>query len=580
MLRSKIPENILERLRANLELCYPGEKVMPGVLAVLKKYLKKANPGKENAKWSEKDVILITYADSMLEDKKSPLQTLHSFLLNYLQNEISIVHLLPFFPYSSDDGFSVIDYREVNPTAGNWADIARLSEDFSLMFDFVVNHASAQGSWFKKYLKSEEPYLRYFKEASPEEDLSEVVRPRSSPLLQKVSTARGEKYVWCTFSHDQIDLNFENPEVLIEFLDILLFYASRGARVIRLDAVAFLWKKAGTKSIHLPETHAIIRIFRDVFELYDPRAIVLTETNVPNRENLSYFGNRNEAHMIYNFSLPPLLVDALTRGRAEHLKSWMMSMPPAPFGCTYMNFTASHDGIGLRPAEGLLSDEQLQQMLDTMRKFGARISMRSKPDKSESPYEVNISLFEALKGTVKGEDDFQVQRFIASQVIMMSLEGIPAFYIHALFATPNDYEGLEATGHNRSINRKKWKYSELETRLNDINSVHGRVFSELKRLVGIRKMQPAFHPNATQYTLQLGPNILGIWRQSLQREQSIFAIVNLSDESRVLHLTDLNLIGNEKWVDLIEGTTLSDIYSEVMLKPYQCLWLSNQGEQA
>ena len=310
MLRSKIPENILERLRANLELCYPGEKVMPGVLAVLKKYLKKANPGKENAKWSEKDVILITYADSMLEDKKSPLQTLHSFLLNYLQNEISIVHLLPFFPYSSDDGFSVIDYREVNPTAGNWADIARLSEDFSLMFDFVVNHASAQGSWFKKYLKSEEPYLRYFKEASPEEDLSEVVRPRSSPLLQKVSTARGEKYVWCTFSHDQIDLNFENPEVLIEFLDILLFYASRGARVIRLDAVAFLWKKAGTKSIHLPETHAIIRIFRDVFELYDPRAIVLTETNVPNRENLSYFGNRNEAHMIYNFSLPPLLVDA------------------------------------------------------------------------------------------------------------------------------------------------------------------------------------------------------------------------------------------------------------------------------
>ena len=233
--------------------------------------------------------------------------------------------------------------------------------------------------------------------------------------------------------------------------------------------------------------------------MIDPGIALITETNVPNRENLSYFGDRNEAHMIYNFSLPPLLLNALMQGRADHLKTWMMSMPPAPIGCAYFNFTASHDGIGMRPTEGLLDGKEFQTLLDTMRSFGAQISMRSKADGSESPYEINISLFDACQGTAKGPDQWQIERFICSQTVMMSLEGIPAFYIHSLLATPNDIEGMEATGHNRSINRHCWEKERLDALLSDPASPQAVVLAELSRLIRIRRQQ--------KHSIQMLPSI-------------------------------------------------------------------------
>ena len=302
-----------------------------------------------------------------------------SFLETYLEDAITGVHVLPFFPYSSDDGFAIIDYLQVNPTLGDWEDIKRIASRFNLMVDLVVNHVSSQHEWFQQFKTNQKPGRDYFITADPQENLSEVVRPRSSPLLTPVETVEGTKHVWTTFSADQVDVNFENPDVLLEYIKIILFYVQAGARYIRLDAVGFLWKKRGTNCMHLPETHAMVRLFREVLQLIDPGIALITETNVPNRENLSYFGNRNEAHMIYNFSLPPLLLNALLQGRSDHLKTWMMSMPPAPIGCAYFNFTASHDGIGMRPAEGLLTDDEYQQLLDTMKRHGGKISMRTRP---------------------------------------------------------------------------------------------------------------------------------------------------------------------------------------------------------
>ena len=553
------------------------DKLLDKLYSLLEEHF--ADQKEENLnKWSENNILLISYGDSICSQTgEKPLVTLNNFLRKYLQDTITGIHILPFFPYSSDDGFAVIDYLAVNPELGNWEDASAIAEKFNLMVDLVINHISSQSIWFEQFKQCQPPGSNYFIEVDPATDLSEVVRPRNSPLLAKVETDKGTKYVWATFSHDQIDLNFANPDVLLEFIKIILFYVHKGAKYIRLDAVGYLWKQIDTPCIHLNETHAMIRLIREILQMVNADVALITETNVPNRENLSYFGNRDEAHMIYNFSLPPLLLNALLQGKSEHLKTWMMSMPPAPVGCAYLNFIASHDGIGVRPAEGLLAEKEYQQLLKTMQNFGGKISMRKKADGSESPYEINISLFDALKGTVKGEDQWQVERFICSQTIMMAIEGIPAFYIHSLLATANGYKNVAKTGRNRSINRHQWDVDKLEQLLAEQNSPQAKVYQELCRRIKIRRCQPAFHPNATQYTLHpMNKALFAFWRQSRERDQSIFCINNLSDRSQKLRLSDLNLICTDPWCDLISGGLIEDIHDKVILKPYQSVWITNK----
>ncbi|OKH23054.1 alpha-amylase [Hydrococcus rivularis NIES-593] len=528
-------------------------------------------------KWTENNVQLITYGDSILKEGEKPLVTLDRFLDEHLRDTLTGVHILPFFPYSSDDGFAVIDYLKVDPQLGDWEDIQRIAGKFNLMVDLVIDHVSSQHAWFEQFKQGIKPGCDYFIEVDPATDLSQVVRPRSTPLLAKVSTVKGEKYVWATFSEDQIDVNFANPEVFLEYVKIILFYIKKGAKYIRLDAVGFLWKKIGTPCIHLPETHTVIRLLREIVQMLDPMVALISETNVPNRENLSYFGNRNEAHMIYNFSLPPLILNALLQGKSDHLKTWMMSMPPAPIGCAYLNFTASHDGIGLRPTEGLLYEDEYQTLLEKMQEFGGKISMRKKSDGTEVPYEVNISFFDAMQGTAKGKDKWQIQRFLCSQTIMLALEGIPAFYIHSLLATPNHLDGVEKNGRNRSINRYKWDYEELEKRLKNPKSPQSIVLKELSRRIKIRRKQPAFHPNATQYTLHpLNKALFVFWRQSIYRDQSIFCINNLSDRTQKLRLSDLNLFIIDPWCDLLSGHPIENLHDKFTLKPYQCAWITNK----
>lgn len=578
---SKLKTKFADRVEPLLTLVYGAEiaiDITQRLLPLIEPYVGEHNE-EDLGKWSQDNVLLITYGDSVCgaEPGVSPLATLEKFLSAHLSKSITGVHILPFFPYSSDDGFAVIDYLEVNPELGTWDDIKAIAQKFNLMVDFVVNHISTQSRWFEDYKNGVKPGCDYFIEAEPVAELAQVVRPRSSPLLVEVDTVNGAKQVWATFSEDQVDVNFANPDVLIEYIKILLFYVSAGARYVRLDAVGFLWKKIGTPCIHLRETHALIRVFREILQLIDPEIALITETNVPNRENLSYFGNRNEAHMIYNFSLPPLLLNALLQGRSDHLKTWMMSMPPAPMGCAYFNFTASHDGVGLRPAEGLLTDNEYIDLLETMKKFGGRISMRKRSNGSESPYEINISLFDALKGTVKGADQWQIERFICSQTIMMSLEGIPAFYIHSLLAAPNDLDHLAQTGRNRSINRRRWDFEDLEQKLADPKSPQSIVLTELNRLIQIRRRQGAFHPNATQYTLHpLNKALFAFWRQSIVRDQSIFSIHNLSDLPQELRLAALNLVGTDIWYDLISGDRFDDIHASYTLRPYQSVWITNK----
>ncbi|QEF98499.1 Sucrose phosphorylase [Stieleria maiorica] len=565
-------------LAQHLAFLYPDsdpEQLADEVIAIFDQF-QPQGPLPLHQLWSQEDSLLITYGDSIVDNGSAPLDTLHQFLNEYLKDSISSVHVLPFCPFSSDDGFAVIDYTKVNPKLGDWSEISEIAGNYRLMADIVINHVSSESEWFKNYREGVEPGATYFMEANAGDDLSAVVRPRASSLLRPTETSRGLKHVWCTFSHDQIDLDFRNPQVLMEFLRIIRLYLQHGVSIFRLDAVGFLWKEPGTSCIHLPQTHEVVRLIRTITDYFAPGTLLITETNVPNHENLTYFGNRNEAHVIYNFSLAPLLVHALLTGKSEYLKRWMMTMPPAPVGCTYLNFTASHDGIGMRPAEGLLSDEEQLQLVETVRRFGGRVSTRRTADGGERVYELNVSLFDALRGTVDGEDPWQVERFLCSQTVMMGLEGIPAFYIHSLLATPNDQDGVAATNHNRSINRHKWDWSDLQQRLSDKGSVHHRVFEELSRRIQLRRRMAPFHPNATQFTLQLSEPYFAFWRQSTDRSQSVFCVHNLTDAVQELKLSDLNLILMDSWYDAISGTRLDDQNAVLNVAPYQCLWITNR----
>lgn len=561
------PEQNSKRLAEEIVVAFWPEGTKPRARARV--------PG--NSLWNETDTLVITYGNSLIDGQHKPLDLLRDFLNRYLKGTVHGVHILPFFPFTSDDGFAVTDYRQVNSQLGDWADIQRIGGEFRLMSDLVLNHVSSMSTWFTEYRQGHEPYDKFFVEASPEDDLSMVTRPRTSPLLREVSTVNGPKHVWCTFSHDQIDVDFKNPEVLLEFLRIMRLHVDNGVRIVRLDAVAFIWKELGTSCIHLPQTHAIVRLMRLLCDYAEERVVLLTETNVPNAENLSYFGNRNEAHMIYNFSLPPLLLHALLSGSSLYLNQWLMRMPPAQLGCAYLNFSASHDGIGVRGAEGLLAPEELGQVIQRVRDSGGLVSMRSLPDGSEKPYELNITYFDALKGTIaKGEDGKQVARFLCSQTIVMALEGVPAFYIHSLIGTHNDHAGVEKTGVKRAINRHRWDYPELRALLDDPESQNARVLAEMKRRIGIRIAQKAFHPNATQFTMHLGEDLFGIWRQSPNRDQSIFALHNVTDRMVEVPHISINLIDGEAWYDLLSGEKIDLTKPNITFAPYQCRWISNR----
>jgi len=538
-------------------------------------------PKRHHNNWDQKDVLLITYGDSIEKPGEKPLHSLHTFLKEYCADAINSVHILPFFPYSSDDGFSVIDYSSVNESLGDWNDIETITQDYRVMSDVVINHCSARSAWFENFIKGEGIGSDFFYTASLEDDISNVVRPRTSDLLRLTETVNGEKQVWCTFSHDQVDFDFRNPAVLDAFVSIIRQYLDTGIRIFRLDAVAFLWKKSGTSCINLEQTHEVVRLLRTLIEHAVNDAVIITETNIPNRQNLTYFGNANEAHGIYNFSLPPLLVNTLVTGSCKHLKSWLGSMPPAQNGTFFFNFIASHDGIGLRPAEGLLEDQELTDLVNTMQNFGGRISWRTSEDGKQKAYEINIALYDALQGTVKGTDKWGLDRFICAHSIMFGLEGIPGLYIHSLLGTGNDYEKVKNTSQNRSINRHKWDYTKLQEQLASPYSQHSKVHGRIIKLLNIRKQQPAFHPSATQFTLQLGEQIFGFWRQSTDRSQSIFCVYNISDEPQNVRLSDMNLIGTDMWFDLISGETVSMEDLEYQMSPYQPMWISNiRGEQA
>jgi sucrose phosphorylase len=526
---------------------------------------------------TERDAILITYGDQVSEPDKPPLATLAEVLTEYAKDAISGVHILPFFPYSSDDGFSVIDYTTVNPDWGDWDDVERIGVHFRLMFDAVINHISRESEWFQRFKAGDPEYQDFFITVEEGTDLSDVVRPRAKPLLTRVETAEGEKLVWTTFSPDQIDLNFANPEVLLRIIDVLLCYVDHGAEIIRLDAIAYLWKEIGTSCIHLEQAHRIVRLFRAVFDLVAPDVMIITETNVPHEENISYFGDgTNEAQLVYQFSLPPLVLHALARGDASYLTEWAAGLAgdlPSK-ETTFYNFLASHDGVGVRPVEGILPSAEVQWLAKRAQAHGGYVSYKTNADGSESPYELNISYFDALSDPQGGEPlSLQVKRFMVSQAVMLALQGIPAIYVHSLFGSRNYLEGVQETGRYRSINREKFERADLEAAMADPDSVPARVYNAYRQLLVARREHPAFHPNGVQRILDLGSAVFTLMRTAPDESETLICLHNVTGETQEVALPQ------DATVRPLWGILTDRIYDQeaVTLAPYQILWLLSEA---
>lgn len=571
-------EQYRRRIDGHLEKIYPGgvAPIRDRILDLLDRYAGEL-PTVPDIDWSEKDVVLITYGDTVRREDEKPLRTLFGFLDRHLGDTVNSVHILPYCPYSSDDGFSVIDYRAVNPELGDWSDVSDIAGEFKLMSDLVINHVSRESLWFANYVADIPPYRDYFIELEPDTDVSLVTRPRNTPLMAKVNTHRGTRHVWATFSEDQIDLDFSNPDVLLEFIDILLLYVKNGTRYVRLDAITYLWKRLGTHCVHLPETHEVVKLFRTLLDMVASHVLLLTETNVPHEENISYFGDGDEANMVYQFALPPLTLYTLNRGNASLLSEWASKLPALPDHCTFFNFTASHDGIGVRAIENLLSPREVEDLIDSMRRFGGFVSMKANADGSDTPYEINISLFDALQGTRRGPDQWQIARHLCAQAIKLSFQGIPGIYIHNFTATPNDLRGVEITGRTRSINRRKWDLDELETLLGASNTPTHEVFHGLRRLVRIRCNEPCFHPKNPQQVVDAGRSVFALLRTDRRSGRRLLALHNVTSGVQPITLRDEPELSDKvRWFDLVEGKAVENILPMNRLQPYQVMWLLEQ----
>ncbi len=564
--------HIQERLRQRLEFVYGADRA-PAIFERIQNLAQTLmNSASTKVVQSaalnldHRDSMLICYGDHVRRSGEVPLRTLYHFLKQTIHPTISSVHILPFYPYTSDDGFSVVDYLAVNPDLGTWDDIERLRTDFRLMFDAVFNHISSQSTWFQGFLQNQPPYAEYFHVVDPSIDLSMVTRPRALPLLTPYETPSGVKHVWTTFSADQIDVNAANPDVLLELLNALLFYVRHGAAYIRLDAIAFLWKEIGTPCIHLPQTHAIIQIMRDLLDWVAPEVILITETNVPHVENISYFGDgMNEAQMVYQFSLPPLTLHTFHTGDTGALTRWAKTIRRLSERTTFFNFLASHDGIGVRPAIGLISDAEIDALVQRTLAHGGRVSYKNNPDGSQSPYEMNITYFDAITdpGVTERDPQSAVKRFLCSQAIMLAMIGMPGIYFHSLFGSRNWTEGVNKLGHNRAINRQKLNADTLLHELRDSNSLRHAVFSGYMALLRARTASTAFHPLGEQRVLELDSGVFALERVSLDGNERVIALHNVTDREIVLALAS-------PAHDLLTQQRLT---SSISLTPYQIAWL-------
>jgi sucrose phosphorylase len=590
----RIPGERRRRMRARLEFLYGAAQAdawLPELERIIQVHCAHKPPemiAKERRyepaeRFSERDLVLITYGDIVHGDGQSPLATLHAFVNTYNRGAVNTIHLLPFFPYSSDRGFAVVDFNRVDPKLGTWDDIRDQKRRYDLMFDAVLNHCSSRSEMFREYVNGNPLYRNFFiAYASPAEltadQRSKIFRPRTSDILTRFDTLNGPRWVWSTFSADQVDFNFRSPEVLLRIIDGLLFYVRHGADILRLDAVTYIWAEPGTECVHLPETHAIVKLIRDVMDTAASGVALITETNVPHADNVSYFGDgTDEAHMVYNFALPPLALHTFYREDATALAHWAAGIRAPSPAATFFNILDTHDGIGLMGVKGILPAEEIDALVRTAQTRGALVSFKMTAGGQAEPYEINATWWSAINGAAGEEDiEFQVKRYLACRSLALAIPGVPGLYIHGALGSANDTELARETGVKRDVNRGRIDAAGIAAEMKRPGSKLAILSRRLGPMLAARTRLRSFHPNGAHRVLMLRPEVFCVWRSAPENNAHILAMTNVSNRVVPLSIPFERLpVRAARWRDVIAGREWSARQGalEIGFQPYDVIWL-------
>lgn len=573
-----------------------GARTFDALSRLIPRELAQSGPAAHREALSEKDACLITYGDILSppygdmppDDGDEPfdyslqnhdwggavghsqtaLARLRAFLKKRNHRGFNYLHILPFHPYSSDDGFSIIDYRKIDPHLGTWDDIASLAREYRLVFDLVLNHGSVHSPWFQSFLKNEPSHRDWYIAKPADFDVSPVFRPRTQPLLTPFLRSDGSTVsVWTTFSPDQADYNFANPEVLLEFIKILFEYIQHGARIVRLDAVAYIWKEDGTSCIHLPKTHAIVKLLRALIDCLELDVLILTETNVTHEENLSYFGAGDEAHLVYNFALPPLTLHAAVSEDAGPLRDWARTLPSPGEGPVFFNFLASHDGVGILPAKGLIDDTSFQKTLDTVLERGSLLSYKDTRAGPE-PYEINCSYLSAVAPPSLGTPEERARAFLCCHAVLFVLAGLPAVYFHSWIGSEQWRKGPDLYGYRRAINREKPRIDRVEAALSDTHSLRAAVYAGFEKMLAFRRNEGPFAPEVPQRILPSTGPVFALARGSDCSGRYVLCLQNFGARQAEYRLAD---------VPAPKILARQGIGSEIWLSPHETRWIGYGG---
>ncbi len=528
------------------------------------------------SQWDSSTVVLITYADGVYSSTNPTFKPLEELIDKHLDNLASIIHLLPFLCSTSDGGFAVSSYEKIDPRFGEWEDLKRLSKNHILMADLVLNHVSASHEWVQQFKNSKEPGKKYILAPVNNANWDDVIRPRNSSLFTSIATKEGKKDVWTTFGPDQIDINWREPQVLIEFLILINRYCNYGISWIRLDAIGFIWKEPRTTCLHLKEVHLFVQALRLFLQMLKSSFVLITETNVPEEENISYLKPGNEAHLAYNFPLPPLLLESILSNKADLINKWLCSWPSLPNNTGFLNFSASHDGIGLRALEGIMDPNRLHNLLIACEKRGGLISHRRMPNGEDKPYELNISWWSAMADTSVNPSNYQFERFILSQLFIMALKGVPAFYLPSLMASENDLTNFGKSGERRDLNRERFDIKKLEIILKDPTSNASKNLQKLKHAMATRKELNAFHPNQIMQCLSAGRSDFVIICRG-ENDDRVWAVHNMTNTKLSMSFKDDLKMETQKktcYFDILNETNYLE--NNIEVQPYAVHWLIPQ----
>ncbi|MDJ0674176.1 MAG: amylosucrase [Calothrix sp. MO_167.B42] len=508
---------------------------------------------------------------------------------------ITYLHLMPLFKCpegDNDGGYAVSSYREVNGSLGTIEELSELASELrhhgiSLAIDFVFNHTSDEHEWAKLALTGDRECQEYYR-MYPNRDVPDLFEKTLTPVFPEDHpgsfTYRNKirKWVWTSFCNYQWDLNYENPAVFSRMAEEMLFLANVGVEILRLDAVAFVWKKVGTSCQNLPEAHTIIQAFNIITRIVAPAVIFKSEAIVHPDEVKKYI-SKEECQLSYNPQLMALLWNALATREVSLLRHAMEKRFALPEGCAWVNYIRCHDDIGWA-----FSDDDARELnfdpynhrrfltdFYTGRfagSFARGLPFQEKPETGEARISGTTA---SLCGLEKGlnEDDpieveFAIRRILLLHGILLTIGGIPMIYLGDELGTLNDYKYTESPdkdGDTRWVHRPKFDWKLAESR-RDTDSIAGRIYMGLLRLIQIRQQNPAFTLASTDIVDSGNQHVFSYFRH--HGEQNVLILANFSEHEQEIKAKQLRLLGMQKtFTDIVSGKTITAT-QKLMLEPY------------